>query len=152
MWERLHMLLLCMDYVCIGPYVMPYVWTLYNVWTMLDDWWSICMDYVWCWMCWTMLDVECVGPYVCMDVEWMCMSMWSFVMWNSVCSCILSCILCIMCYVYAQFIIFGEPRSSASIEHTPRVGTSAFSQLTPTPGTYWNPLPRSDEVPKLGIP
>ena len=56
-------------------------------------------------------------------------------------------VLCV-CSVHC---FFGEPKSSASIEQTPRVGTLAFSQLTPTPGAYWNPLPRSDEVPKLGV-
>ena len=55
-------------------------------------------------------------------------------------------------YVLCGSLFFGEPKSSALIEHTPSVGTSAFSQLTPTHGTYWNPLPRSDEVPKLGVP
>ena len=59
-------------------------------------------------------------------------------------------VLCVMCMLSSLF--FGEPSSSALIEHTSRVGTSAFSQLTPTPGAYWNPLPRSDEVPKLGVP
>ena len=57
-----------------------------------------------------------------------------------------------VCYVLCGSLFFGEPRRSVSIEHTPSVGTSAFSQLTPTHGTYWNPLPRSDEVPKLGVP
>ena len=63
-----------------------------------------------------------------------------------------SVVICYVKFYMLSSLFFGEPRSSASIEHTPRVGTSAFSQLTPTPGAYWNPLPRSDEVPKLGVP
>ena len=48
------------------------------------------------------------------------------------CVCRCGHLLCeILCILF-----FGEPRSSASIEHTPSVGTSAFSQLTPTPGAY----------------
>ena len=59
------------------------------------------------------------------------------------------CVLCVMRMLSSLF--FCEPRSLASIEHTPRVGTLVFSQWTLTPGAYWNPLPRSDEVPKLGV-
>jgi len=41
-----------MDYVCIGPC------TMFGLFFLIDE------AYVW-----TMLDVECVGPYVCTDVE-----------------------------------------------------------------------------------
>ena len=53
----------------------------------------------------------------------------------------------VMCYVNVWEIVkqikeevyFGEPRGSA------------FSHLTPTPGTYWKAIHRSAEVPKLGV-
>ena len=83
------------------------------------------MDYVW------MLNVLDL-MYVWMLNECVCRC------GHLLCEILYAHVFCV-CYVYAQFIVFGEPR------------TSTFSQLTPTPGAYWNPLPRSDEVPKLGV-
>ena len=103
------------------------------------------------------MDVECVGLCWMLNVLDL---MYVWMLNECVCRCgHLLCeilyahvfyVLCVMCMLSSLF--FGEPRSSASIEHTPRVGTLAYSQLTQTPSAYWNPLPRSDEVPKLGVP
>ena len=109
-----------------------------------------------CWMIdeayvWTMLDVECVG--LC----WMLNVLDLMYVWMlNECVCWCGHLLCKILYAHVfcvmlSSLFFGEPRSSASIEHTPSVGTSAFSQLTSTPGAYWNPLPQSDEVPKAGV-
>jgi len=97
------------------------------------------------------MDVECVGLCWMLNVLDL---MYVWMLNECVCRC--GHLLCEILYAHVFYhvssLFFGEPRSSASIEHTPRLGTSAFSQLTPTPGAYWNPLPRSDEVPKLGVP
>jgi len=97
------------------------------------------------------MDVECVGLCWMLNVLDL---MYVWMLNECVCRC--GHLLCEILYAHVFCVrsvhCFGEPRLSASIEHTPRVGTSAFSQWTPTPGTYWNPLPRSDEVPKLDVP
>ena len=110
---------------------------------------GLCMDVECVGLCWMLnvLDLMYVwmlNECVCRCGHLLCEILYAHVF------CHVFCVLCVMCMLSSLF--FGEPRSSASIEHTPRVGTSAFSQLTPTPGAYWNPLPRSDEVPKLDVP
>ena len=87
------MLLLCMDYVCIGPYVMHYVWTLYYVWTMLDDWWSICMDYARMLNVLDLMYVWMLNECVCRCGHLLCEIMYAHV----------------FCVLYAQFIILVNP-------------------------------------------